>query len=174
MLQRLPTLDFQEKERIRKNLFQQVPPNPSPEVKAIFQQKYQEALAGANSLVEIQINEVARGNTHTFLKNPVEVLNQLEKEKNNCFTIGEMLFFYGIGITTCKRFGKGTKVGIGSDYPFTRSSFKVTAKIGAYTLTKELASDNSVRSKEDNQTHVLENLAYQIRDEFSKAKETKS
>ena len=173
MLIKFPSFN-EEQERIRKDLLQQVPPNPSPEVKAVFQQRYQEALAGAKSLFEIQLNEVARKNTHTFLQNPVAVIEQLEKEKNSCFTIGEMLSFYGIGVTTCKRFGKGTRVGIGSDYPFTRSNFKVTATIGSFTLTRELASDNSDRSKRDNQSHVLEQLANQIRDEFLSVKEDKA
>jgi len=131
------------------------------EVKDKFQKEFVEAIQAAKFEVEIKRAEIARQNTDTFLQHPIEVLEQLDNEKPKGYTLGEMLSWCGVGTVTCKRFGKGTLVGKGSDYLYI--NFRITAIIGSFTLTKELSSDNSQRSKDAIMTLVLEQLAVQIK-----------
>jgi len=63
------------------------------------------------------------------------------------FDMGELLLWSGIVKVKHARFGKGEKIGQGTNYPGTRSSFRVTARIGDKEAIIISWSENDEKSK---------------------------
>lgn len=129
----------------------------------LFQQEINDERKKYLSSIRKERKKISEENERIFLSDPVGCINYIQSHKNYpSFSIGEILQLYGIGKSTIKRFGKGTLVGKGSDYPYIRSNFNVTAQIGVHQFEENICGSNDKRSKDDLVTMVLEKLALRI------------
>jgi hypothetical protein len=141
---------------------------PENEQKSIYiQEEFQNEFKLALAKLEIEKanrqKERYEHNLKTFLEDPKEILKELDEVRGQCFDLGECLISYGIAKTTIKRNkGKGELVHKGTIGEHTRSTFKVTAKIGKHTLEMDMAGSNDKRDKERSMGLVAVMLANKI------------
>ena len=159
ILQDIPSFSEQE---IRKSFMVRVVPDMTQEAKQSLQNEYNEAVKQAKKQLEIQVKAIAKANTEAFLAQPVQVLEELDIERRQLFDLGELLVYRGVAVVTLKRFGKGSKILVGSDYECTSSNFKVTASIGPHVLTEECSSTNDRYFKDRLKWFMAEKLARTI------------
>ena len=124
--------------------------------------EYLVAIEEEKKRIDIEGKAIAEQNTNAFFSNPSAVIEELEVEAGQCFSLGEMLICRGIAIVSSKRFGKGVHVGKGTIAEGTCSNFRVTVKIGDKTFIDEVGAYNDKRSREGAESCVAASFAREL------------
>ena len=124
--------------------------------------EYKQAIEDGKKQHETGNQTIAEANTAAFLQNPKAVIDELMEAAGRTFELGEMLIFRGIAKVTHKRFGKGVFVGKGTNYPQTKSNYRITVTIGDVTKTIELTSGNERTQLQGMDSYAASKVAIEI------------
>jgi len=124
--------------------------------------EYKQAIEDGKKQHETGNKTIAEANAAAFLQNPKAVIDELMEAAGRTFELGEMLIFRGIAKVTHKRFGKGVFVGKGTNYPQTKSNYRITVTIGDVTKTIELTSGNERTQLQGMDSYAASKVAIEI------------